>query len=196
MVIRVGSSPILHTKVDRGRAAVFFYVRMGLEYGAVLRRKTLLLAKVNSPADCSAGRSHRRKSHPSHQRRPWQSRGLFYFRMGLEYGAVLLCKTLLPAKADSPVDCPAGRSHRRKSHPSHQRRPWQSRGLFYFRMGLEYGAVLLCKTLLPAKADSPVDCPAGRSHRRKSHPSHQRRPWQSRGLFYFRTGLESSRLLK
>ena len=31
MVIRVGSSPILHTKVDRGRAAVFFYVRMGLE---------------------------------------------------------------------------------------------------------------------------------------------------------------------
>lgn len=28
---RTGESPILHTKVDRGRAAVFFYVRMGLE---------------------------------------------------------------------------------------------------------------------------------------------------------------------
>ena len=77
MVIRVGSSPILHTKVDRGRAAVFFYVRMGLEYGAVLLCKTLLPAKADSPVDCPAGRSHRRKSHPSYQSRPWQSRGLF-----------------------------------------------------------------------------------------------------------------------
>ena len=129
MVIRVGSSPILHTKIKRLRSIVafLFTLRWDLNtepFGSAKRfwRKT----KANSPVDCSAGRSHRRKSHPSHQIKRLRIVVAFLFTLRRDlntepFGSAE--RFWRKTKANSPVDCSAGRSHRRKSGHLHIKPP-------------------------------------------------------------------------
>ena len=94
--------------------------------------------------------------------------------MGLEYGATNEVKCFCIAKMECPVDSPAGRSHRRKSHPSHHK---ITGTIFCACFFIEYS---IWWDLNEEKI--VYDFPKGkqwsptvyrrRSHRRKSHPSH------------------------